>query len=199
MNELVNNEQRWLDGWFERVKLWSLFDISQEKFTWLKIFGIPLLAWNEYCFKTIGDHFGCYIYADKHTLDRSCLEAARICVTASDSKSFNDLDILKVNGQSFWIYVSEENWRANPEWRMCGKLVQVIDGEGEDSSNVECHRVEEDEEGGWSNSLEVVEETRLNFISPYLRQSRGSAQKMFTDVCRLDCGNKVKSGELRTE
>ncbi|GKU99343.1 hypothetical protein SLEP1_g12206 [Rubroshorea leprosula] len=95
-----------------------------------------------------------------------------VLLRGDNTAQMKELVVLKVNGQPFQIYVSEENWRADPEWWMCGKSTEAADGEGEDlsfsngSSNVERHYVEEDEEVGWSESLEAVEEMGMNFPLP---------------------------------
>ncbi|GKV06868.1 hypothetical protein SLEP1_g18690 [Rubroshorea leprosula] len=53
------------------------------------------------------------------------------------------------------------------------RLAEVIDGKGDDSSfsndssNVECHHVEEDEEVGWADTLEAVEKTHEFRVSLY--------------------------------
>ncbi|GLU08687.1 hypothetical protein SLE2022_255840 [Rubroshorea leprosula] len=61
IREVVDNEQQWLSRWFERVQTWSTFDVSQERFLWVKVTGIPLHAWKESFFELIGNNLGQYV------------------------------------------------------------------------------------------------------------------------------------------
>ncbi|GLU00557.1 hypothetical protein SLE2022_179160 [Rubroshorea leprosula] len=208
IRELVDSDQGWLDKWFERVKMWSPFDISHERFAWIRIFGLPLHAWNEPGFKLIGDQFGQYIYADQDTSNRSCLEEARLYVKTTNQEIINDSIVVKIKGHNFRMTVSEERGRADPLWWVKGQGASRIKGNYSESSFSELSEesvVFSGEDAGISNEVGVeVEETMIEHNSCGQRLNLGNDQKTYAEICAKGdaCGafsreNDERSGQKK--
>ncbi|MCI37176.1 hypothetical protein A2U01_0058400, partial [Trifolium medium] len=43
---LMEDAKGWLDQWFREVRPWSANEIDHERIVWLRIYGIPVHAWN---------------------------------------------------------------------------------------------------------------------------------------------------------
>nr|XP_016515231.1 PREDICTED: uncharacterized protein LOC107831951 [Nicotiana tabacum] len=100
-------------------------NIQQPEQRWIRVFGIPLHAWSENTFKSIGDRCGGYIGADEDTKKRTHFFWARICVKISEFAIPGKFE-LKVEDGIFEIAIINDGHTSTA---IAGKetVVQVID------------------------------------------------------------------------
>jgi hypothetical protein len=57
----------WWCTWFEKFEEWSPNWVSNQRMTWLHCYGVPLHAWGNAIFRTIGFKFGTFVQTDSPT------------------------------------------------------------------------------------------------------------------------------------
>ncbi|GKV35974.1 hypothetical protein SLEP1_g44161 [Rubroshorea leprosula] len=143
-----------------------------------------------------------YVYADKHTLDRSCLDAARICITMIGLAKINKFIKLKVNGHVFRIKVSKEKWRLDPEWWSCRDKSEDGDDNTTVSNSSSMDFINDSNEllscGGSDedgiDSMEEVEETNEHHEERYQQSPFGNFQKSYAESIGNSLGINMAAG-----
>ncbi|KAK2449805.1 zinc finger CCCH domain-containing protein [Trifolium repens] len=155
-------------GWwctcFEKFEEWSPECTSSRRDTWLNCYGVPLHAWGEALFRSLGFKFGSYVETDENTKKMLRGDVAKIRIT-TDSPSLIDSSIsVMVLEKKFVIRVLEDPGGGVASGRRCGKRCEVDDEEQScigsgDGRSVAAVVGGESEEGGdsdWSESREGV-------------------------------------------
>jgi hypothetical protein len=77
---LMEDAKDWLDQWFTEIRPWSPDDIDHERTIWLRIFGVPIHAWNLNFFTQVVKPWGTFINADDGTTKKKTMDVARIMI-----------------------------------------------------------------------------------------------------------------------
>ncbi|GLT60494.1 hypothetical protein SLA2020_332580 [Shorea laevis] len=128
----IENEKAQWSKWFGRVKLWGHLTSPEQRLAWIRITGLPLHAWNQKALGKIGNFLGSFIKVDEFTLNKECLDAARILITTSDANQINGAIQIKIQNHLHSVNISEERWRTDPWWL---KAAKIYDSDESDSEN----------------------------------------------------------------
>ncbi|PNX65689.1 hypothetical protein L195_g062723, partial [Trifolium pratense] len=44
---LMEDAKSWLDQWFRDIRPWSTREVDKSRLVWLRIYGVPIHAWND--------------------------------------------------------------------------------------------------------------------------------------------------------
>ncbi|XVF29892.1 hypothetical protein REPUB_Repub16aG0009500 [Reevesia pubescens] len=159
---------RW-SCWFHSIKLWEPLVVAQERFTWVRVIGLPLHAWNLEGFKLLGDLVGKFVAVDKATEKRLLMDKARLLVSVPLEVNV-DLSInALVDGLCLPITIIEEACSVNRWWEE-----PVLEGEDSRSDNFsDCYGGNRSEESDelWAASSKPedgdVEETPHGLVAQH--------------------------------
>ncbi|GKV21745.1 hypothetical protein SLEP1_g31697 [Rubroshorea leprosula] len=142
LEEFIDKNKELVEFWFEWIQPTSLYTMpSRNRLVWLRFNGVPLRAWSERCFSELAGLIGEVILVDDDTKFKSFLSEGRVLVLCDDSMKISQTINLMVDGESFLIKVSEEEWRMDPDrWlaserRSSGTGLDVSDMESENSED----------------------------------------------------------------
>lgn len=79
---------------------------------WLRVYGIPIHAWNELFFKLCVMECGTYLRMDDMSLDRGRFDYARILISTSSIEAVNCVDQVSIDGRLVDLKIVEE-WGFN--------------------------------------------------------------------------------------
>ncbi|KAL4584515.1 hypothetical protein LXL04_009118 [Taraxacum kok-saghyz] len=139
----------WVD--FMGKKLWRF-----ERIAWLKIVGIPLLAWGESNFNLVASNFGKVLVSICPFWNSSDVSFGKVCILTPSRKRLNEEVCISLNGESFKIGVME----IDDDWVPFKPFVR----EAEDSSDEEMG----DEEGVSSTWEDADMELEEGEIDPFV-------------------------------
>ncbi|GKU93949.1 hypothetical protein SLEP1_g7498 [Rubroshorea leprosula] len=142
LEEFIDKNNELVESWFEWIQPTSLFTKpSRNRLVWLRFNGVPLRAWSERCFWELAALMGEVILVDDDTKSKSFLCEGRVLVLCDDDRKIAQTITLMVDGESFLIKVSEEEWRMDPDWwlagerRSSGTRLDVSDMESDNSDD----------------------------------------------------------------
>ncbi|WJX89444.1 hypothetical protein P8452_71443 [Trifolium repens] len=98
----------WWCNWFDRFEAWSPELVTNHRVVWLSCFGIPLHAWGDAIFRTIGFKYGTFIQVDNPTKNLLRGDRARIKIVTSLKEVVDSTVCVSVMGKKFNIRVMEE-------------------------------------------------------------------------------------------
>ncbi|KAK2418637.1 hypothetical protein QL285_040814 [Trifolium repens] len=183
----------WWCTWFERFEEWSTAWVSKQRSVWLSCHGVPLHAWGEAIFRTIGFKYGTYIGIDSGTKNMERGDVARIKIDTESVKLIDSSIMVVILGVKFCIRVMEEAGGLVLEENSCcgrcggGEEVRSGRGSGEGGSVVAVMECETDsgDDSDWSESRQEVLGTEV-----------AQGQQGENNVLRLEMehGNSVSGG-----
>ncbi|GKV40806.1 hypothetical protein SLEP1_g48407 [Rubroshorea leprosula] len=136
LKEFIDKNEELVESWFEWIQPTSLSIMpSRNRLVWLRFNGVPLRAWSERCFLELAGLIGEVILVDDDTKSKSFLCEGRVLVLCDDTMKISQIITLMVDGESFLIKVSEEEWRMDPDWWLAGE--RRSSGMSLDVSNME--------------------------------------------------------------
>jgi hypothetical protein len=155
----------WWCTWFDRFEEWSPSLVSNHCVSWLKCYGVPLHAWGEALFRTVGFKYGTYLDVDPDTRSMQRGDVARIKIDTDLPRLVDSNVTVAVLGVKFVIRVVEEIGGLEGEGsEKCGRCSMKIDdgsniGSGDEGSAVAIVEglSEEDSEGDWSEQGHEVQ------------------------------------------
>ncbi|CAG9768404.1 unnamed protein product [Ceutorhynchus assimilis] len=93
---------------FSNIHKWSEAEVRYERGAWLRVYGIPVHAWNESFFRLCAPENGRFIRADECTIDKARLDFARILVSTSQLEILNTSSEVVIDGRKYIIKLVEE-------------------------------------------------------------------------------------------
>jgi hypothetical protein len=102
---LLEDARDWLDQWFSEIRPWTPKDVDLERTVWLRIFGIPVHAWNDEFFAQITKPWGTFMHADDVTSKKLSMDVARLFIRTSCQKAVDEFVNVQVNGKIFRLRV----------------------------------------------------------------------------------------------
>ncbi|GKV47369.1 hypothetical protein SLEP1_g54274 [Rubroshorea leprosula] len=122
LEEFIDKNRELMESWFEWMQPTSVSTMpSRNRLVWLRFNGVPLRAWSERCFLELAGLIGEVILVDDDTKSKSFLCEGRVLVLCEDTMKISQNITLMVDGESFLIKVSEEEWRMDPDWWLAGE------------------------------------------------------------------------------
>lgn len=93
---------------FTNIHRWSDSDAKYERGAWVRVFGVPIHAWNEDFFRLCVSKAGRFIRVDNCTADKSRLDYARILISTHNLDIIDTLSDFFIDDCNFKIKVVEE-------------------------------------------------------------------------------------------
>jgi len=97
---------------FSNIQNWSPSEVRYERGAWLRIYGVPVHAWNEDFFKLCVSGLGRFILADACTVDKARLDFARILLSTPQIEIVNKSAEFIIHDRKYVIKLVEE-WGCN--------------------------------------------------------------------------------------
>jgi len=97
---------------FYNFHKWSDSLIRYERGAWLRVYGIPVHAWNDTFFRICVSGIGRFLYVDECTADKARLDFARILVVTPEIEIVNKLSDFIIDGRQYALKLVEE-WGCN--------------------------------------------------------------------------------------
>lgn len=98
-------ESKWLDNWFMDIRNVNSSVSSQWRETWIKIYGVPISAWNYENFHKIGSVYGRVL-----TVEYSNFDCATVLVITDCLFKINCKLHLELDGNFFAIFTTENDY-----------------------------------------------------------------------------------------
>ncbi|WJX64337.1 hypothetical protein P8452_49133 [Trifolium repens] len=214
VKEIVNSVGWWCTC-FERFEEWSPNWVLNQRIVWLNCYGVPLHAWGEAIFKTLGFKFGTFIETDNPTKNMTRVDVAKIKVATDALKMIDSSISVSILDKTFDIRVMEETGSATvDELRCCGGCGNFSDetsGHGSDDGELPAVGEEENEVADIvltfsGNPLEVVT-TKVNensidlvgdgmFVCREMAVGSGEAERREVDVSGEICLENRPNGDI---
>jgi hypothetical protein len=137
---LLADAKDWLDQWFKEIRPWNTKDIDSERIVWIRLFGVPVHAWNDDFFKQVTKPWGIFMKSDNVTSKKLTMDVARVLIRTSCQKPVDEFIDVKVNGEIFHLRVLEDSYGP-----MRLMISQSNGNDGRDLGS-NCSEEEEEEE-----------------------------------------------------
>jgi hypothetical protein len=118
LEEVMRCNKVWWDKCFSKIIPWSPNLVSESRETWIQIFGIPLHAWDESCFKSVAGRFDVFLDFDEATIAKHRLDMARVKLRTVRRVLIDTVVQLSVMGSTFDVWVVEERCGCGDEGRV---------------------------------------------------------------------------------
>jgi hypothetical protein len=147
---LMVDAKGWLDQWFVDIRPWSPDDIDVERTIWLRIYGVPIHAWNHNFFMQIVKPWGTFINADDGTSKKTTMDVARLMIRTSCQQVVDEFIDVKINGKIYHLHVLEDSYGP--------MRIMISQNKNPDGRDVDEESDEEEEEIERSMFMEEEEE-----------------------------------------
>ena len=98
-----------VDSVMEVVKPWSDGFVVEQRFVWLRCYGIPFSLWNKDCFSKVLGKEASLVAIDEAIEFWDNLEYTRILVRLRKVRFARFLNCIRINGHVFNIYLKEKH------------------------------------------------------------------------------------------
>ncbi|XVF34731.1 hypothetical protein REPUB_Repub18cG0084400 [Reevesia pubescens] len=151
ISDFIDSEHDKWSCWFHSLKLWEPLAVSQERFTWVRIVGLPLHAWNIKSFKLLGDLVGKFVAADKDTENKCLMDKARVLVSVPSAASVDSSFKVMIDGLCLPISIIEEPGCVYRWWE--APAFEGVDSRSDYFSDCFIGNRSEESEEHWPASL----------------------------------------------
>jgi len=90
VNLILSDATYFFNSFFTSIASWNCNNVKFERGDWVRLYGIPLQAWNETFFKLCDFDHGRLMRVDSCTVDRERLDFSRILLATSSLNIIND-------------------------------------------------------------------------------------------------------------
>ncbi|KAH7848115.1 hypothetical protein Vadar_033976 [Vaccinium darrowii] len=204
MEDFIKDKNNCLPKWFSSVEVWKQQKIIPSRCVWLSCFGVPLNAWNNNTFISIGNLWGEVIKLDELTANSIAFDKGRMFVLTDCLDCINEVVHVKIKEDIFPVKVVEDPF-AETSWE--NRIVTTIKIKT-GRSGIEA--VEEDDvdtlgsEEGNRNKVEMVNEKEN---AGFMGMSRADGEELLDSNCigevnsctKICDDHKLKALELAFE
>jgi hypothetical protein len=147
---LMADAKDWLEQWFSEIRPWNPKDVDLERIVWLRIYGIPVHAWNDEFFNQLTKPWGTFMHSDEVTRKKATMDVARVLIRTSCQKVIDEFCDVHINGNFFHLRVLEDSYGP--------MRIMVTQEKGHDGRDNSRSSSEADEEDDIVRLSEAVEE-----------------------------------------
>jgi hypothetical protein len=108
VSQLFNEAKDFFLQFFAPPRVWNHDEVLVERGTWVRIYGVPIHAWNELFFKYCAMDVGRLLRVDGCTLERERFDYARILLATSSLELINTESTVMVDGAVVHFKIVEE-------------------------------------------------------------------------------------------
>ncbi|GLT33524.1 hypothetical protein SLA2020_081060 [Shorea laevis] len=116
LSEYMRQHKDLFQLWCEAIHPWELAPQNCGRMVWLRISGVPLKAWTDRCFEGIAASVEEVIMVHEDTRMKSILCDGRVLILCLEMHKISKSMKLKVEEKLYEVEVTEEEWRAGPNW-----------------------------------------------------------------------------------
>ncbi|GKV19346.1 hypothetical protein SLEP1_g29624 [Rubroshorea leprosula] len=116
LTEYVQQHRDLFELWCEKTHSWDEAPQNCSRMVWVSISGVPLKAWSDRCFEKIAASLGEVVLVHEDTKSKSILCDGRVLILCAERNKIVKKLKLKVEETLYPITVTEEEWRADPDW-----------------------------------------------------------------------------------
>ena len=109
---VFNNALHFFGMLFSNIHMWSVSDVRYEWGAWLRVYGVPVHAWNDAFFKLCVTGVGRFVRTDECTTDKARLDFAHILISTSQLEILNTSSDILIDG-SLYSFKMVEEWGCN--------------------------------------------------------------------------------------
>ncbi|PNY11622.1 hypothetical protein L195_g008233 [Trifolium pratense] len=107
---LMEDAWGWLEQWFKEIRPWSSGEVDTDRLVWLRVYGIPVHAWNDNFFTLLSKPFGIFLNADDSTSKKLTMDVARLLIRTPDLKPVDELFNVNIDNELFQLRVIEDSF-----------------------------------------------------------------------------------------
>lgn len=90
------------------MKRWEKDSIEGGRVVWLKVFGVPIIAWNNEYFVSLDNSLGKFICVDDRTASGDWFDVARLLVEVPVEFYLQDFMSVQIDGKSYHLVIRED-------------------------------------------------------------------------------------------
>ncbi|XP_058783348.1 uncharacterized protein LOC131658029 [Vicia villosa] len=109
IDSLVEEGELWWKNCFEKISKWEDCDVDSERSMWIRIYGVPIQAWNADFFVMLADSLGKFFCLDEGTVGDSCLAVARMRILVPLDFKLPDSVMVCIDGRDFRLVLREDS------------------------------------------------------------------------------------------
>ncbi|KEH19396.1 DUF4283 domain protein [Medicago truncatula] len=106
--QVFNDAVHFFGMLFDNIHKWSEQDTRYERGAWLRVYGVPIHAWNDDFFRMCVNRVGRFIHLDECTADRARLDYARILILMPQIEIVNSTPEFLIDDRKHFIKLVEE-------------------------------------------------------------------------------------------
>ena len=106
--QLFNDVVHFFGMLFANIQQWSASEVVYERGAWIRVYGVPIHAWNDDCFRLCVLGLGRFLHTDECTVDKARFDYARILISTPTIEILNTSQVLLIDGAKFTIKMVEE-------------------------------------------------------------------------------------------
>ncbi|CAI8600377.1 unnamed protein product [Vicia faba] len=107
---LFKEAKEFFQYWFTKVEEWYPKAVMNGKITWIKMYGVPIQAWNQKFFEKLIIGKGSLVFVGIVTEKKRMFDYARCLIRKTSMESLNKAVQVKVNGHIYNIKLKEEEF-----------------------------------------------------------------------------------------
>jgi hypothetical protein len=105
---ILHDAKEFFDHFFTNIVRWEKNVVPFQRGAWLRLYGVPLHAWNESFFKLCTLDCGRFLRSDSCSVERDRFDYARILIATSNLEIINSSESVLVDGVMVTIKIVEE-------------------------------------------------------------------------------------------
>lgn len=109
---MLGEAKYFFDHFFKNIVRWEKAVVPSRRGAWLRLYGIPLHAWNENFFKLCVMECGSFLHTDDMSLDKGRFDYASVLISTPSLSIVSRVEGLSIDGQMVDIKIIEE-WGLN--------------------------------------------------------------------------------------
>ncbi|XP_058782131.1 uncharacterized protein LOC131656419 [Vicia villosa] len=156
LGDFIKEGKEWWQDWFSDVSVWKEDSFDHFRTVWIRIWGVPVVAWNSEFFQSLAKEWGTLVCVDEATANRSSMEMARLQVLVKVGVVFPELVEVSIDNRVTILAVQLESF-----------LSLKSSGNHSNISNISASSDSISSDGLWSEEFVDVEEESVDSIETF--------------------------------
>lgn len=156
IGQIIKEGKLWWTNCFDKVKRWEKDDSVGGRVIWLRVFGVPIIAWNNAFFVLLANILGKFICIDDRTANGDWFDVARMLIEVPIDFCLQDGVSVEIDGSSYHLVLRENCGCVCSRSGNLNSLSSEYDSEDSDSVSSAHLCIFDDEIEEFSNSKETV-------------------------------------------
>lgn len=105
VSTIFNDAKDFFAHFFTNIVRWDKNVVPFQRGAWLRMYGIPLHAWNETFFKLCTLDCGRYLRTDSCSVEKERFDYARVLIATSNIEIINCFETILINGELMTVKI----------------------------------------------------------------------------------------------